>query len=380
MRMTVYRCGTDNLSSRLDEILDKTLHVPCPMPQPPMAQACVGSHAPVESRLVPTASTMHRGLPFPAFKYRILPAGPPGAFHPPMTDPELQTAIDEVRRRTGRNLILFQSAEYCIKELVALGSLRLTPSNGPKSVADVVQGMKMETMGGMKNRLFEDHFHDGTKPCPDPPDTPDSPEIWVCATFAIAYPDLIERRAAVDRMIVERNELVHNLLPKLSPWSIDSINEVALWLDRQREEVLPTVDWLQEQLQTVRKQINLLVQFMKAEEGKEAMRTRELQQSPAIGRLASLAEASPEPGGWISVRDAYRRLDEDEQDEIARLRKDYHLTSLSAVIAASRLFDLDLAPGGQGPSKAFFRLKRESRTIPHDPHRHTPGIEDQGVT
>lgn len=283
-----------------------------------------------------------------------------------MTDPEIQTAFDEVRRRVGRNLILFQSAEYCIKELVALGSLRLSPSNGHKSLADLAQETKMDTMGGLKNRLFENHFHDGTKPCPDPPDTPDSAEIWICATFAIGDPDLRERRAAVDRMVVERNELVHNLLPKLNPWSLDSINEVALWLDRQRESVLPTVEWLQEHLQTVRKQITLMLQSMKAELSTERMLlTSELQQSPAIGKLASLAEASTDPEGWISVRDAYRRLDEDEQNEIVGLRKNYHLTSLSSIIAASRLFDLEMVPGDQGPGKAFFRLTRGALDNPH---------------
>lgn len=273
-----------------------------------------------------------------------------------MKDPELQAAFEEVRRRTGRNLLLFQEAEYFIKGLLAMGSFRLTQSEGPKSIADRVQEMKKETMGGLKNRLFENHIHDGTEPWPDLPDNSDPSGPCICTTFAIGVADLAESQAAVDRMVVERNELVHHLYPKLAPLSLESCNTVALWLDRQREEVLPTVEWLQEQLRMTHKQLVEMIQFMNSEDGREVLRTSDLQQSPAISKLASVAKATMDPEGWISVRDAYRLLDEDEQDEIARLRKYYSLASLSSIIVASRLFEIKMAPADQGPGKAFFRL------------------------
>jgi hypothetical protein len=276
-----------------------------------------------------------------------------------MTDPELQTAYDEVLRKIGRNLIMFQKAEYCIKGLVAMGSFRLAPSDGPKTFKDVIEGMK-ETMGGLKNQLFEKHYYAVEEPKPPIKESTDPDEVSVQTTFTRQLPDLGLRRAAIDNMVAERNKLVHNLLPELEPRSLDSCAAVALMLDRQRKKFLPELEWLQDQFQETHEQIMEMLDFINSEEGKELMRTSEIQQSPAISKLASLAGATTDPEGWISVRDAYLQLNEDEQSDITRLRKYYNLTSLSSFIAASRMFEVRSERSGNRPGRYLFRLMRSA--------------------
>ena len=280
-----------------------------------------------------------------------------------MTDPELQTAYDEVLRKIGRNLIMFQKAEHCIKGLVAMGSFRFAQSDTAKSFVDLVQGMK-DTMGGLKSQLFERHYYEGEEPVAHLPEISDPKEVIIQTTFTRQLTDLHLRRAAIDRMVVERNDLVHNLLVRLEPRSLDSCNDVAGLLDRQREMILPELEWLQDQFRETHEQILGMLRFMTSPEGTEIMRTSELQQCPAIGKLASFAEATAEPEGWVAVRDAYRRLDEDEQSDITRLRKYYNLTSLSSIIAASRLFEIKFERGDDRPGRYFYRLMREATDRP----------------
>jgi hypothetical protein len=159
-----------------------------------------------------------------------------------MTDPELQTAYDEVLRKIRRNLIMFQKAEHCIKGLIALGSLRFGQSDVPKSFVDLVQGMK-DTMEGLKSQLFERHYHEGEEPVAHLPEISDPKEVIIQTTFTRQLTDLHLRRAAIDRMVVARNDLVHNLLFKLEPRSLDSCNDVAGLLDRQRQMILPELEF-----------------------------------------------------------------------------------------------------------------------------------------
>jgi hypothetical protein len=100
-----------------------------------------------------------------------------------------------------------------------------------------------DTMEGLKSQLFERHYHEGEEPVAHLPEISDPKEVIIQTTFTRQLTDLHLRRAAIDRMVVARNDLVHNLLFKLEPRSLDSCNDVAGLLDRQRQMILPELEF-----------------------------------------------------------------------------------------------------------------------------------------
>lgn len=93
-----------------------------------------------------------------------------------------------------------------------MGSLRFTRSDASKSFVDLITGMKKDTMGGLKSQLFERHYYEGEEPVAHLPEISDPKEVIIQTTFTRQLTDLHLRREAIDRMVVARNELAHNLL------------------------------------------------------------------------------------------------------------------------------------------------------------------------
>ncbi|MGL5017356.1 MAG: hypothetical protein ACRDBP_04425, partial [Luteolibacter sp.] len=228
-------------------------------------------------------------------------------------DAELEAAYNEALRKIGRNLLLFQQAEHLLKRLKFIGSYSSRTGEARSGIETQTSTCHKMTLGQVVN-LFVDHH------CAEMPSTPETTHVQLPDAisrddgFGIhftfggidGYPEA--RRQALTRMVNERNELVHHLLLKIDRNSMESCLKVGVYLDEQRQAILPEIQLLQQNLKTVTEQLNSILEFAKSPQGMAQLFLPEIQQSPLVTNLAAIAAENPDPEAWTPLGPATKRL------------------------------------------------------------------------
>ena len=160
-----------------------------------------------------------------------------------MTDINHYSALDEVLKRIGRNMLNFQRMEAMLKLLISRSRLEGTTeelrANHDKAVDDVSR----QTMGNLVKR-FVSSVYGGSEETAS--SEVENDQVWFSFSFKIeASPEEIERRRAMLNTIVEeRNVLVHQMLGQFDQTSVESCQRLGALFDAQAEKVRPEYEAL----------------------------------------------------------------------------------------------------------------------------------------
>jgi hypothetical protein len=274
---------------------------------------------------------------------------------------DLQPAHDEVLRKIGRNLLLFQQAETLIKRLVALDSLSLHSGETIKSFEERASFYNKMTMGQV-TKIFLDRIC--TSLAPPEPESPaanachDGISVSVRIRIGIGL-DPEARRNSFAKLIEQRNDLVHHQLQRLHPESLENYLRIAEELDTQRRETLPEILRLQQDLANTRSSLSALSEFLMSPAGTDELLMPELQQSSLIRNLAAIAGQSTDPEGWTSLGDAAKQLEDFPAEKIREHCSQFGQKSLTSLLLASKLFDTQQTEATDCPhGRTFYRLLR----------------------
>ena len=164
-----------------------------------------------------------------------------------------------------------------------------------------------------------------------------------------------EMKAAVGA----RNELIHNLLPKWDPTSMDSCREVEAYLEAQREKVLPTVNTLIELLNNLRDTGKEALELMASDEGKEQFRLHRLRQSQLMAWLYEMAIRPTRPDGWVVLSTAVQAVRDKVPRELTELKNRHGYKKLKEAMLATEWFDISEEVTSKGWSRVIYRVKPE---------------------
>ncbi len=143
---------------------------------------------------------------------------------------ELEQARNEVHRKIGRNMLLFQHLEILLKFIIANGKVS-APISQLKTVVDrQAKAIKNKTLGHALG-VFIENFHNSFTNSES--GHLDSTEIVVSYSLTIEHnPDNPShheaRRNALAEILKQRNDLVHHLFLKIKPTSIESWREIGI--------------------------------------------------------------------------------------------------------------------------------------------------------
>lgn len=272
---------------------------------------------------------------------------------------DAQASHDEVLKKIGRNLLLFQQAELLIKRLVALDSLAIRGGGNKDDLEKQVSKCDAMTMGQVAN-LFLERLCQADPPAMETEAAANLPSIRVHIRLG---GDPAERRKSFDELIRLRNGFVHQLLPKLDADSEESCAAIAAEMDELRRTILPEIQRLQQDLRNTRESVEAVLDFLETPAGMEELMLPEIRQSPLVRNLAEIAAAA-EPHAWIPICEAVRRLEDFPQEAIRDHLQQLGKKSLTALLHASRLFDTVLEPSESGHKRALFRLKQPHPGFP----------------
>lgn len=272
---------------------------------------------------------------------------------------ELEKVKNEVQRKIGRNLILFQQVELMIKWLLANNKIE-GYANELKSVQDrQAEAVQNKTLGQL---ICQYTKYNQPLNYPEIIESSEIPkgDYWTLNSGMIDDPAYFEsKEKALKSLASERNELVHHLLPRLNPESIESWIETERYLDCQREKILPELTELQSMVNSIKEARKQMFESLTSDEGNEAIKLAFHKESNFVFMLCAIANKASRNDGWTSLDTAGRLIRQHAPEEIANLKIKYRHKTLKGLILATELFDISEESTGKGGVRVFYRLKHE---------------------
>ncbi|MCL1076922.1 hypothetical protein D5R81_02125 [Parashewanella spongiae] len=150
--------------------------------------------------------------------------------------PELKSAVDEVLRKIGRNMLLFQQLEGLLKYIIANGQFSGYSSELKRIIEKRTSTVNKQTMGQLVGQYIEQTTSQTSN---EQSDEEELKEAHFAFNFHIETDEAYaaERKESLAKLVSERNELIHHFLPKFDSTSMSSCEEVDELLEKQSKTI-----------------------------------------------------------------------------------------------------------------------------------------------
>lgn len=268
---------------------------------------------------------------------------------------DLKPTQDEVLRRVGRNLLVFQQIERLLKFLLSNHKAGGAPADYKERQQKQADTINYTTLGNLVGLYGTEVLQDAGVEVPEE----ESPSDWFSFSFRLsADAKFVEAmRQDLKLMTDQRNDLVHGFLPRWQPYSQEKLEEALAYLDAQRDKVQPMHEHLltmANHMQDVRKR---LVEFMASEEYLKQSELMWLQASPLVSFLRDKANQIRREDGWTYLARAGCLANRDLAEEVKNLKERYGFKTLKKLIVGSGMFDVFDEPLPDGQFRTLYKNK-----------------------
>lgn len=273
------------------------------------------------------------------------------------TQSHLESIRVEVLRRVGRNLLIFQQIEAFLKFLLANHTADGTPENFQTRHKKRAESVNKQMLGNLVDKYGTDVLQDAGEETLEE-ENPDVP--WMSFSFRVSgNAEFVEaKRSDLKLMTEERNELVHHFLPRWQPESSDKLGEALLYLDAQREKVLPMHEHLRDTVNSMQATRKLLHDFVSSEEYQRQDELMWLQASPLVELLREVTSQIHRTDGWTYLAHAGMLANKNLPDDIRNLKERYGFNTLKKLLIACETFDVYDEPLANGTFRTLYRVRR----------------------
>jgi len=251
------------------------------------------------------------------------------------TDVTIDTLRNEVLRKVGRNVVLFQQLEGLMKGLAAMqgfsGPASALAQAHDESRAKVENHTMGELVGKLKKQLYVAPADVATSTAPA-----EISEPWFSFTFHIeSDATFIDSRSkALSDLVNARNKLIHKLLPRWKVDSIESCKELETYLDEQVVPIRAEIAHFQGMIQAIREHAATTQAFIDSDAGKKTFDVMWLQQSRVVLMLGDISRQQARPDGWTYLSTAGHILKRHAPEEYAALDTRYKCKTLWDLVVA----------------------------------------------
>ena len=178
----------------------------------------------------------------------------------------IQITEDDVFRKVGRNLLLFQRLENVLKFLVVHGGISGYASELESKHLRRSETVGKQTLGTVAGQFFEQNFSACDEQLPTQVKEP-----YFSAKFELdvenANPEI--KAENLSNLIDGRNDLVHHFLQRFKFNSLDGLIEAGNYLDCQHEDIMRDLNYFRKlmgQLQHLRRKYS---EWMNSDEARQ---------------------------------------------------------------------------------------------------------------
>lgn len=269
-------------------------------------------------------------------------------------EPARSPAADEVLRKIGRNLLLFQHIEQLLKAMMSGSRLQ-----GPASELQAIHArravaVQKQTLGQLAGRFTEDVLADAGET--QEPNAAD--EAWISVGFTISADSTFveQHQVEMEAVVSARNDLIHHFLPRWNPASEVSTLAANDYLDAQRANALPMRDRMLSFARSMQVALKTHAAFMASPEVEKQLELAWLQQSRLVLMLGELATRAARADGWMELSTAGQLIKRSEPRELDNLAERFGHKTLKRVLLAAELFDVAEEATSKGGTRAIYRI------------------------
>jgi hypothetical protein len=276
-----------------------------------------------------------------------------------ISEKDLIKVQDEVFRKIGRNLLIFQKIELMLKYLIdngkVSGYLRELKEDQERRATAAVK----RTMGNLAGQFMETAFQEQEESLREPLEVK---EPYISFSFTVrADSDFYEsKRQSLKSLVDDRNNFIHHLLPRFNPDSMESCLEIDRHLDQQREKLIPEHNYLKSLIESFEEAKKAYIKYFEPEEGKRQFDLSLLQQSPLVTLLLNVSLHQSRFDGWTLLNVAGQRVRQILPGEMEQLKSKWGYKSLKELVLACDLFEVIEEPTEKGGIRVLYRQKAES--------------------
>lgn len=284
---------------------------------------------------------------------------------PPRAEPPHKHLIDEVLRKVGRNLVIYQQIERLLQACALHGLYSGSIEEVQAQLHGKLKSTERKPMGPVGAAALDALFAEfgGTTVAghgePDIESTSFMIRTGITSATAGQRAALQQQLATV---LEHRNRLAHQLLDHWSMGSEDSTAQLSTNLDAERLTALRVRDHLQSVVATT---VECLQAGMQAfsehcvapssgDRGLQALAV--LQRSAIVQRLVTNAADTRRPNNWTSLADAGRILWQELPQEMEAMKQDFGLRTLRDLVRAACLFETKSEPTPGGGTRELYRF------------------------
>lgn len=262
---------------------------------------------------------------------------------------------DEVLRRIGRNLVIFQQIEQFLKLLLANHKNAGTPANYAANLQKQTECINKKMLGHLVEKYGTEVLQDAGEQVPDA----ERPDNWFVFSFRVCGDtEFVETmRRDLKLMTDERNDLVHHFLPRWKPGNDDVLNEALAYLDAQREKVRPMHEHLRNNVRHLHESANVLSDFIASPEYEKQTELMWLQASPLVRLFCDVATQYHRRDGWTYLAQAGDLAAKELPDELKALKERYGFKTLKRLLVGSEMFEIFDEPMENGAFRTLYKVR-----------------------
>ena len=259
--------------------------------------------------------------------------------------------IDEVLRRVGRNLLLFQQIELLLKQLTSNARIEGTATSAQVNHELRRARVFKQTLGQIAGQFADDVLADADD-C-NPSENLSEVRISTRLTVEIdtAFAEL--HVAEMEAIVSARNDLVHHFLLQWSPSSEESTRSALEYLHEQWVKARPMRDRLVALVKAFEEAVKAHMGFIASPDG---LKLEMLRQSRLVILLGELATRTRRADGWMDLATAAHIVRREEPEELEYMVERYGHRTLKKLLQATELFDITDEPTPKGGTRVLYRI------------------------
>ncbi len=264
--------------------------------------------------------------------------------------------VDDVLRKVGRNVVLFQQLERLLKFVVANGNLAGFSSEIKTLKQDQVNKVHKQTLGTLVGQYVENSNPDSNAQSSEPEDLY---EAYISFSFRIECDEdyYKSQKETLAQLVCDRNDLIHHLLPRFDMNSAESCEALGQELDDQAETIRREINNVQSIAKALHKGREELGSYLQSEQGRKELELSFIRQSRLVLMLGDIATQMSREDGWALISAAGHIVKQHAPEELEGIKEKYGYDSLTKLIQASELFDLYEEVTPKGGRRILYRLK-----------------------
>ncbi len=268
-----------------------------------------------------------------------------------------QNLKDEVLRKIGRNLLIFQQIEGLLKMILGNSKVQGYVRELAFKQEQRINRMQKDMMGQLIKQYFDEILSSSNEESQGPSDLK---EPWLSSSFRITVGATFAENQlkAFEMMREERNQLVHHFLPYWQPDSPENLIQASDYLDKQREKILPVWEHLKTVAKTIQQARQELAGYVDSNEFDQQLELLWLQQSPLIQLFCDIAMQIGRSDGWACLAHAGKLVHMQLADDVAQMNATYGYHSFEKLLIASNLFEIWDKALPHGGSRTFYRIRK----------------------